>query len=149
MMIVGMILSSLALLAAVANIILFSVQKKREAARRQAMLDYISNMCDGTLDAAEEYTKTYTKDLVGKKTEELESEQREFYVKFSANIRERFELQQREIDNLKNGACPDYEKALAAANAVNDFNAGISAIMNFDPIAAAKARRQSGDKEVS
>lgn len=130
MMIVCMILSGLALLAAVANIILFSVEKKRNERRHKAMLDYIRNECSGTIDATKEHVK-------------------DCFASYSQNIDERFAQQQYDIDRLKNGACPDYEKALAAANAVNDFNAGISAIMNFDPIAAAKARRQSGDKEVS
>ena len=140
-----MILSGRALLTAIANIILFFTQKKREAVRREAMLDYINNISDGTLNAAEEYTR----DFFDKEKGLFKTENNEFFVEFSKTIRERFERQQRDIDNLKNGACPDYEKALAAATAVNDFNAGISAIMNFDPIAAVKARRQSGDKEVS
>ena len=147
-MIVCMILSGLALLAAVANIILFSVEKKRNERRYKAMLDYIGNKCDATLNAAAEYVKEFTSEFFDKEKEYFKTENNEFFVEFSKSMRERFEQQQRDIDSLKNGACPDYEKALAAANAVNDFNAGISAIMNFDPIAAARARRQSGDKEV-
>ena len=37
--------------------------------------------------------------------------------------------------------CPDYEAALSAAKAVNDFNMGISGILSFDPIAAARKQR--------
>ena len=62
-------------------------------------------------------------------------------------IARRFERNEEEIKNLKSGTIPDYEKALSAAKAVNDFNAGISAIMNYDPIAAVRAQRQSVDKE--
>lgn len=145
MTIACIILSSLALLAAVTNIILFFGEKKREAARRQAILDYINNISGGTVEAAEEYAR----ELFDKEIKLFKTENGEFFAEFSKTIHERFERQQRDIDDLKNGACPDYEKALTAANAVNDFNAGISAIMNFDPIAAVKARRQSGDKEVS
>lgn len=46
------------------------------------------------------------------------------------------------IESLEKGAVPDYEEALAAAKAVNDFNTGLSAIMNFDPMAEARKVRQ-------
>lgn len=53
---------------------------------------------------------------------------------------EKAQLENR-LDELENGASPSYEKAKQAAQAVNDFNAGISAILNFDPHEALKARR--------
>lgn len=48
---------------------------------------------------------------------------------------------------LEKGTVPDYEKAKAAADAVNDFNAGISGILGFDPYEAIKKQRkeQGGD----
>lgn len=55
MIIVCIVLSSLALLAAVVNITLILVDKKREIVRRQALIDYIDNVADGTLEEAEEY----------------------------------------------------------------------------------------------
>lgn len=45
------------------------------------------------------------------------------------------------IRKLEEGVVPDYEKAKEAARAVDDFNAGLSAIMNFDPMAAARKSR--------
>jgi hypothetical protein len=41
---------------------------------------------------------------------------------------------QAKIAALENGTVPDFEKAKEAANAVNDFNAGISGILGFDPM---------------
>lgn len=139
MIIASIILSSLALLAGVINIILFLVEKKRTNRRHQAMLDCIRSECNSTIKAAEDYANTAMDDFVESHRNALEE--------LSGKIEEQFKRQQSDIDDLKKGACPDYEKALAAANAVNDFNAGISAIMNFDPIATARARRQNGDKE--
>lgn len=49
------------------------------------------------------------------------------------------------IEDLKNGMVPDYEKAKAAARAVNDFNSGLTAIMDFDPMAAIKRQRDKGE----
>lgn len=46
------------------------------------------------------------------------------------------------IANLERGVIPDYEQAKAAAQAVNDFSAGLSGILNFDPYAALQAGRE-------
>ena len=46
------------------------------------------------------------------------------------------------VGNLEHGVCPDFEAAREAAKAVNDFNTGLSAIMNFDPIEEAKKARE-------
>lgn len=45
------------------------------------------------------------------------------------------------LEKLESGMVPDYEAALEAARAVNDFNTGLSAIMNFDPMEAVKKAR--------
>ena len=38
-----------------------------------------------------------------------------------------------QIESLKNGIVPNFEKAKAAVQAVNEFNAGISGILGFHP----------------
>ena len=138
MMIVCIILSSLALLAAVVNVVLFCVEKKRNNAVRTAMVQYIDNMNDGM----EEFVKERL-ESVNEEREKESAENAHFRKATNSTLNEMFE----EIGKLKAGTVPDYEAAKAAANAVNDFNAGLSAIMNFDPIAVARARRQGGDKE--
>lgn len=55
------------------------------------------------------------------------------------------------IQKLEQGITPDYEQAKAAANAVNDFNRGITNILGFDPVSALKKEQQrerlGGDEE--
>ena len=46
------------------------------------------------------------------------------------------------IQKLEHGIMPDYEQAKAAANAVNDFNRGITNILGFDPVCALKKEQQ-------
>ena len=46
------------------------------------------------------------------------------------------------IGALENGVVPDFEKAKEAANAVNNFNAGITGILGFDPYHAIRAQRE-------
>ena len=113
------ILSGLALLAAVVNFILLKREKKRSDKRNTAVLQYVDNRVDG------------------------------FYNKVSVQIKnereavnDRFEKVRREIENLNSGIVPDYNEALAAKEAVDDFNKGLSAIMGFDPIAAVKKSRE-------
>mgnify|MGYP004623355069 CR=1 FL=1 len=46
------------------------------------------------------------------------------------------------VEALEHGVVPDFEEAKKAADAVNDFNKGLSAIMNFDPMAEARRMRK-------
>lgn len=48
---------------------------------------------------------------------------------------------ERKVADLEKGTVPDFEKAKAAAEAVNDFNSGISGILGFDPYQVLKAQR--------
>lgn len=139
MIIACIVLSSLALLAAVVNITLILVDKKREIVRRQALIDYIDNVADGTLEEAEEYVNQ----RFAKASEAREKEN----TALAHEIDKRFERQQAEIQNLKAGAEPDYQQAMAAAKAVNDFNSSIISIMNFDPIEVARRNRNNGAQE--
>ena len=139
MIIVCIVLSSLALLAAVVNITLILVDKKREPMRRQALLDYIDNVADGMLEEAEEY--------VNQLFEKASEARKEENTALAHEIDKRFERQQAEIQNLKAGAEPDYQQAMAAAKAVNDFNSSIISIMNFDPIEVARRNRNNGAQE--
>lgn len=65
-----------------------------------------------------------------------------------ANAEEKLRLTYRDItdivervSHLEKGMVPDFEAAKAAVKSVNDFNSGLSAILNFDPMAAAKQQR--------
>lgn len=158
MIIALIVVGSLALLAAVANIILFFAEKKRRNAEmeklRVDMLNYVHAECDLVSTYASTNAKEYTDDKIreaaGVLADELEAVDKKDTRRFEraeAEIEKLKEEFSSEIEKLKSGLAPDYEKALAAAKAVNDFNTGLSAIMNYDPIAAVRAQRQAGDKE--
>ena len=49
----------------------------------------------------------------------------------------------RRVGGLEQGLGPDYEAAKEAVKSVNDFNLGISGILGFDPLEAAKKSRQA------
>lgn len=63
---------------------------------------------------------------------------------FQAELWPRLAQIEARIKALENGTVPDYEKAKAAASAVNEFNAGITGILGFDPYDALRRTRDEG-----
>ena len=93
----AIVLSSLALLAAVSSVFLVLDERKRSQKQNTALMRYV--------EASEK------------------------------SMEER-------IKALEKGVVPDFEKAKEAANAVNDFNAGITGILGYDPYSALQAQRE-------
>ena len=60
-----------------------------------------------------------------------------------AYYRESVQELTRRVAVLEQGLVPDYEAAKEAVKSVNDFNLGISGILGFDPLEAAKKSRQA------
>lgn len=48
------------------------------------------------------------------------------------------------VGNLEKGIVPDMEAAKKAASAINDMNAGISAILGYDPVEAYRKSQAGG-----
>jgi len=63
-------------------------------------------------------------------------------LKYKTAIAEEMGKFAERIYNLENGIVPDFEEAKAAANAVNDFNRGLSNILGFDPLEEARKARE-------
>jgi hypothetical protein len=118
MEIVTMILSGLALLAASVCLILLIQEKKRNQKRNTALVNLIDNY----------FTRSMTT---------LEGV-RGCVVMFNTTVTE----MNSRVKKLEEGISPDYNEAVAAKQAVDDFNMGISAILNFDPMAAMKKSRE-------
>jgi len=124
MEIVTMILSGLALLAASVCLILLIQEKKRNQKRNTAALQYA--------DAAAQ------KVLVLAKNEAHAASEAAY-----KNACERFE---KRVADLENGISPDYNEAVAAKKAVDEFNQGLSGILGFDPVVAARRQREKNHK---
>lgn len=120
MEIVTMILSGLALLAASVCLILLIQEKKRNQKRNTAALQYA--------DAAAQKVLILAKN--------------EAHAAAEAAYKNACEQFEKRVSDLEKGISPDYNEALAAKQAVDDFNMGISAILNFDPMAAVKKSRE-------
>lgn len=116
---IPMILSGLALLAAILCLILLRQEKKRNEKRNAAALQYVDNRCDGTYN-----------EINQKETE------------YRAFLEHRLHDMLADIKQLQDGIVPDYAEALAAKNSVDEFNRGLSAIMGYDPMEIARKARE-------
>ena len=77
--------------------------------------------------------------------EKKRSEKRKaVFMQYIESVRnELFEKFDKRITALENGVVPDFEQAKAAADAVNNFNAGITGILGFDPHEVLKKQRNN------
>lgn len=110
-MIFVIILSSLALLAATTALALTICERKRSLERNTALTVQLKDDVAAAIKTSEEKSAAARKEL------------------------------SRHIADLENGVVPDFEKAKAAAKAVDDFNTGISGILGFDPHEALRKQR--------
>lgn len=112
--------SSLALLAAGVCFALLLCEKKRSEKRNAALLQYFDEQIKGI---------------------DTQTDQR--LQALATGFSEDLTKAEKRISDLESGTVPDFEKAKAAADAVNDFNAGISGILGFDPHAVLKKQRNN------
>lgn len=159
------ILSGLALLVVIADLIL-TVREKKRGEERNAALD---NWKDSARDTILHYidseiecvTKKHdvfaekiqtemqdiwnsVKELADSLTEYLdhENERKVLDSEKEAAFEEKiFDIQKR-LHDLEQGVVPDYSEALAAKNAVDEFSKGLSAILNYDPIDAYRKEQE-------
>lgn len=115
MLIIAIIMSGLALLAATVCLILLIQEKKRNQKRNAALIDYVDNT------------------IVDEKKAILFNLREEIYAECNKQIVR--------IENLEKGIVPDFEEAKQAARAVDDFNKGLSNILGFDPIESLQRER--------
>ncbi len=148
-MIIAIIFSSLALLAAASCLLLLLRAEKRRTKQRAAYLEYTDN----TVRLAADQLYRRCAELEGhlaeaqKKIELLESviveKNSETRTELGMYIDRHIKKMDERVSALENGTVPDFEKAKEAANAVNDFNAGISGILGFDPMEVIRKQRES------
>lgn len=149
---ISTILSGLALLVALASLALTLYEKKRNQKRNTAALHLINSECTAVASDAAEYTndkiERLASDIAKRFTDEELGMWEELNRRFDG-ISEKIEEIDSEIsvfrENIKNlmdGVVPDYNEALKAKNAVDEFNVGLSAIMGFDPLEEVRKGRE-------
>lgn len=168
------ILSGLALLVVIADLILTVREKKRGEERNAALEKWKDSARDTILHYIDSEIECVTKkhDVFAEKIQaEMQAirESVDFWAEDVKQLNDDFDEINREsvrklealelerdavteeltniekrLSDLEHGVVPDYAEALAAKNSVDEFNKGLSAIMGFDPIAA---YRKQAEKE--
>lgn len=151
MEVLSVIMSGLALLAAMASFTLWIREKKRSQKQRDAMLQLISMEKRAAVIECNKYSDTAMSEcasnmvLIAKKHTDIEVKKvhtktdclRKDLDTMSAEMAE----MEKHVNDLLSGVVPDYEEAVKAKDAVNSFSRDIAAILNFDPLQAAKETR--------
>lgn len=159
------ILSGLALLVVIADLILTVREKKRGEERNAAFeawkdsaRDTILHYIDSEIECAGKRHDTFAE-----RTRDEEQKIRDSVLELTNSVAEyitdmkergilnsekmvAFEKEisdiQKRLHNLEQGVVPDYNEALAAKNAVDEFSKGLSAILNYDPIDAYRKEQE-------
>lgn len=128
---ITMIMSGLALLAAMVSLILTIREKKRNQKRNADLVNLIHAECNvvkGAVTLDNDVSFTSMKDAYTQKVAEMTLSIDKISTK---------------VDKLEQGIVPDYQEALAAKNSVDEFNRGLSAIMGYDPMEIARKTREN------
>lgn len=139
---IACIISGLALLAAGVCLYLTMREKKRSEKRNAAVVACIAAECEAVSKAAAAYTVEVRNAILLEVSERFTTEELEMHNAVDEKITEAITATCGRIEKLEKGIVPDYQEAMAAANAVNDFNKGISAILGYDPAEALQSRRE-------
>ena len=127
---ITLIMSGLALLAATVCMIITLREKKRNQKRNADMVNLIKAECNAV------------KGEILIANDKAFRSVKEGYAQKFAEFQLALDGHSTKIDKLEQGIVPGYEEALAAKNSVDDFNRGLSAIMGFDPMEAARKARE-------
>lgn len=143
---IALMLSGLALLAAGVCLCLLMQEKKRNQERNAAMVTYVGIECEAVSKAAGAYTDEIHNAIMLEVSGRFTTEELEIHnavdEKIADAVKSVYARFGERIENLEKGIIPDYEAATAAVNAVNDFNQGISNLLNYDPVSALAAQRE-------
>ena len=140
---INIVLSSFALLVATVSLAIALREKKRNKKLKADMVNYVEYECRAVKDDIGIHAETYSAKLEGlargvrHKSSELD-ELKECFNKQSTKI----DILSTKVDNLEKGIVPDYNEALKAKESVDMFNEGISNLLNYDPVDAAKKLRK-------
>lgn len=140
MEIIAIIVSGLALLAAGVCLLMLTEEKKRNQERNAAEKE-LRGQIDWCIGAIGEETTNRTK-AVDHFKKEISDACFRLQNRLLQEMYTEFKLAYERIEKLEKGVVPDYEKAIAAADAVNKFNEGLSNILGYDPVEALEAQRR-------
>ena len=154
MEVISLILSGLALLVSVVNLILFIWREKRDKRQRESLLEYIDKCDDLSIGAAKKHTRESLKEQmdcfdemfdtfdlrVMKKVDDGLTDCRNTLLRQNQSVEKR-------LSDLEKGICPDYDAAIAAKESVDRFSEGIMNILCYGNPAAPKEKKEKTEED--
>lgn len=141
---VSLIFNGLTLAVTLAVLALFIREKKAARKRRTDLMNYLDSSAASALDIQEDRfreVKTAFEVVYGDCKRINAS-----VCQLDSRICVSSEEQGKRIKNLEDGVIPDYNEAVAAKNAVDDFSAGVMAILTHgNPVKKPDETEEVGD----
>ena len=156
MEVISLILSGLALLVSVGNLILFIWRERRNNRRYETLIEYIDSADDLSIGAANKFTRESLEeqqdcfdemfDVFDEKMTKVFNER---LKNFNGTVNGCFESVEKRLSDLENGICPDYDAAIAAKESVDRFSEGVMNILCYGNPGPPKEKKEEvkEDKE--
>lgn len=154
MEVTSLILSGLALLVSVGNLILFIRREKRNNRRDETLIEYIDTADDLSIGAAKKFTRESLEeqrdcfdemfDVFGEKITKVFNERLE---NFGSTVNGCFGSVGKRLSDLENGICPDYDAAIAAKESVDRFSEGVMNILCYGDPAPPKEKKETNEED--
>ena len=156
MEVISLILSGLALLVSVGNLILFICRERRNNRRYETLIEYIDSADDLSIGAAKKFTRESLeeqKDCFDEMFDVFDEKMTKVFNErlknFDGTVNGCFESVEKRLSDLENGICPDYDAAIAAKESVDRFSEGVMNILCYGNPSPPKDKKEDvkEDKE--
>lgn len=154
MEVISLIISSLALLAASANLILFFRERKRDSRRHETLLEYIDTGDDLSIGAAKKFTRESLEEqqdcfdeMFDAFGEKITKQFNERMKNFDGTVNGCFESVEKRLSDLEHGICPDYDAAVAVKESVDRFSEGVMNILTYGNPVPPQEKKKKGEED--
>lgn len=154
MEVISLIISSFALLAAVANLILFIWIEKRNNRRYETLIEYIDSADDLSIGAAKKFTRESLDELqdcfdemFDVFDEKMTKVLNERLKNFDGTVNGCFESVEKRLSDLEHGICPDYDAAVAVKESVDRFSEGVMNILTYGNPVPPQEKKKKGEED--
>lgn len=148
MEIVSLIFSGMSLAAALTVLVLLVLDKKAARQRRTDLMNYFAVELQSTFAALQDISEEHYTEVV-ERLDKIFAEIKEVGAEVqNLNLKnlQYFEKQSKRLKDLEDGVIPDYNAAMAAKNQVDEFSAGVMAILTHgNPIKKPEETEEVGD----
>lgn len=154
MEVISLILSGLALLVSVGNLILFIWREKRNNRCYETLIEYIDTADDMSIGAAKKFTRESLEEQQDCFDEMFDTFKDKITKQFDGRLKNFdgtvngcFKSVEKRLSDLENGICPDYDAAIAVKESVDRFSEGVMNILCYGNPAPPKEKKETNEED--